>query len=386
MALPIGNRFKHWLFGQLVASADMLMLSNQVRQLLAALGFGIAGTQAWLPAKNAVGVAPGGGMSVNVGALDQLIYLPDSGSSSIAKVAYCTGATNLAITASDPVSTRHDLVVAKYVNPDVNPQSQYVYNSGSPILTTVYDQDDTFIVEVITGAPGGGDPAVPAGWTAIARITVPPTVTTITSGDITIIIPTIQQIIANYIFNGGTVGLTAGPGIALIPTTDASGNISSLEIENIGVRSIAGLTGTPGVVSPDGSIVVGASGGNLQLSVAGGGSSPVGSMVAAAGGTGNYAPSITLPPNGGEYLVILDWSFSQTRGDNNNRHFNIAVTSGSISTIGNTGDGQSSQNANYYSNAKFTGTAAAGQTIDFNLSSDASLDCSNWSIVAVRIS
>jgi len=105
-------------------------------------------------------------MSINVGR--GIAYI--TGTEAQTQGVYCCvndGTVNLVIAPSDPSLTRIDLIIARVRD------TQY---SGAL---------NTWVLEVVTGTPGGGTPAVPTNSAVLATVTVNATVTVITSGNIT---------------------------------------------------------------------------------------------------------------------------------------------------------------------------------------------------------
>lgn len=264
-----------WITGQLIQAVNMLSISQVMRELSGMVAYGVTGQTAWLPISNGVGVTAPGGMQVDIGGADEIIYLPDPSSNSLAKPAYSLGVVNQVINTSDPTNPRIDLICVQYENTDVNAQTvPVIVGSPPPVDTTVYQLTETFQTMYVEGTPGASPtpPATPSGWVALAQILVPATTTNIVTGDITIVLPTFIQIIQNLIFNPGGSGnfLTSGPGIDLVKTLNGAGDVTSIEVENIGVLSLTAdsevLTGAVGLACPDGSINVNVSGNTVEIS------------------------------------------------------------------------------------------------------------------------
>lgn len=247
-------RFRAWVVGQLVRAADLLDMQEQTRNLAGLAAFAATGTAAFLPSADALACVPGGGMSVNVGGSSQYVFLPPP-SGYGTRVAYSTGAIVQNINAADPTQQRNDLICLQFNTANAAPYLIPVKNADGSITqnVTVYQTDETFSLQYVPGTPGAGDPAVPNGWTAFARVRVVAGATTIDAAHIDSLLSTYKQL-----------AYTPGSGIAISP-----GGV----ISNTGVTSLAGptgpvLTGAVQVTSPDGSVSVAASGQQVQIAVA----------------------------------------------------------------------------------------------------------------------
>lgn len=144
-----------------------------------------------------------------------------------------------------------------------------------------------------------------------------------------------------------------------------------------------GLQVIDSVVNVDGSIHVAISNGVVTLSNAGGGTSevPIGGVLDPAYGTGGAA-SIALPSYG-SWLVELVWSFSQATGDNNNRTFTLALTSGSPSGAINQ-SGTSADNATFYGTAWYIARFGNSETVEWSLETGAPSISAVWIVKAIR--
>jgi hypothetical protein len=275
MSLPL-DWLMDWVTGQLIQAVNMLSLGTVMRELTGMVAYGVTGQTAWLPIDNPVGVTAPGGMQVDIGGADEIIFLPDPDSNSVAKPAYSLGVVTQTINTADPTHPRIDLICVQYENTDVNAQTvPVIVGSPPPVNTTVYQLTETFQTMYVEGTAAASPvpPATPSGWVALAQILVPATTTNIVSGDITIVLPSFIQIIQNLIFNPGGSGnfLTEGPGIDLVKTVNGAGDVTSIEIENIGVLSVTAasevLTGAVAVASPDGSVDINVSGDTIEFSI-----------------------------------------------------------------------------------------------------------------------
>lgn len=110
------------------------------------------------PATMSVNVAPGVAFVTGTEATTQGVY-----------TCVNDAIKNLAVAASDPSLIRFDLVIARV--------RDAAYSGGT----------NAWALEVATGTPGGGVPALPANSMELARITVGAGVATITSGNINLV-------------------------------------------------------------------------------------------------------------------------------------------------------------------------------------------------------
>jgi hypothetical protein len=170
--------------------------------------------------------------------------------------------------------------------------------------------------------------------------------------------------------------LDEGPGISITGSVFAA-TIGIDPTQNL--TKLNGVAGLATLVSSNASITItpnSPAAGDIDLIVA----APPAALTTAIG-TG-VAPSITLPgTSSDEYRVILDFGFSQN--SNANATVTITLSSGTATMVGNTGDGTLSQNASYYSLAKWVGTAHGGQTLDFNVAiAGSGFESEAWSIIA----
>jgi hypothetical protein len=249
MAIPYG-RFRAWVKGQLVGFAEMLDLQQATRGLVGGVAYAVAGVQNFLPNANALNLVPGGGMNVTLGGANQYCFLQPEDGSAGSKLAYALGANTITIGANSSGSQRNDLICVQFTNTSSQSYSSKVRaDSGAVNPTVVYIQDETFSFQTVVGTPGAGDPAVPPGYVAFARVRVINGASSIDAGHIDILLPTLSKLIA----------FTAGTGITI-----AGGSIS-----NTGVLSVNSETGAILLESSDSSVTITPGSGTIDFKVAG---------------------------------------------------------------------------------------------------------------------
>lgn len=377
MALPLAQ-FRNWVIGQLVKSTDLIATAMKVRELVGMASFAMTGQTAFLPASNAVQVIPGTGMQVKIGGLDQTIFLPDPNTGSVAKAAYSTAQVSQAINAADPSLQRNDLICVQVNTPNVNGDpTGKVLNNGVVTTQTVYDVDETFSINYVAGTPGSGDPPVPAGWTALARVIVPAASSSIASGNIVILLATTSSIFKNL----GVASLNALVGAVTLTSPDSSiaiavvGQQIRLTLGELIVNSLNGITGGITLTSSDGSVTItnnSPSAGEINLQVP---TSNIGEVIAAFGSGVN---SIVLPGTGSQqYMVTVEWVLQGNAGTYN---ANISLTSGAA-TGATTVPIVSAENAT----CVWCANAVGGQTLHFGLNVTSGNPQSNFTrITAIR--
>lgn len=368
MALPVAQ-FRSWVIGQLVKAADLLATALKVRELVGMGAFAMTGQTAFLPASNGVQVIPGTGMQVKIGGLDQTIFLPDPNTGSIAKAAYSTGQVAQAINAADPSLQRNDLICVQFSNPQVNGSNGSVLNNGVVSNQTVYDVDETFAIDYVPGTPGGGDPPVPSGWTALARVIVPAAASSIITSDIQMLLSTTTAIFKNL----GVASLNALVGAITLTSPDSSiaiavvGQQIQLKLNELIVNSVNGLSGGIQLVSSDGSVIITPNDpttNEIDLQVP---NSNIGQVLKVIGSNGSSF-AVTLPgPNTTIWVVE---AMVYINSGSNFEYSTLGLTGGtwldethSVQTQVGGGSGQNAMAVNV-----LAGRANGGQTLTFDLS------------------
>lgn len=210
-----------------------------------------------------------------------------------------------------------------------------------------------------------------------------------------------------YFDSGLTIGDTYIP--TLIFTIDSTGTITKGTINNtVLTNALEGVDGIQ-VYADGGTGKTAISGAGLIATIVSSNSSilatltpaqtydlsvntsslPVGATLqnggGGSGGSSVSGLSIVLPGSSSDTWNVM-FQFSFNGSSNNNASITITPT-GTVSVLGNTGDGTTSQNANYYSNAMWTGTADGGQTVSFAAAiggGGAPFGTYAWSIIASR--
>lgn len=332
MAFPFG-RFRNWVKGQLVGFAEMLDLQDATRGLAGAVAYGASGVANFLPnGSHALGLVPATGMEVTLGAADQYCFLQPADGTETCKVAYALAAQNVPINAADATNQRNDLICLQYAIGATDTYTTSIRQDNGTVLTgqTVSKSDETFIFEYVPGTPGSGDPAVPAGYVAFARVRVPANASAIVAGDIDILFPTFSSL----------VSAMAG-----------------------GVKSLNALTGDLELTSQDGTVGITASGSAIDLSAK---SAAVGSVLKVIGA--NSGPfSITLPgPDTTTWVVEAEVNINS---GGTFEQSSLALTAGTMTnmhSVNTSAGGGSGQNA--FARNLVVGEAAGGQTLSFTLS------------------
>jgi hypothetical protein len=351
VAIPFA-RFKDWVFGQLVQSSDMQGLQSSVRSLRAALAASVSGANAWLPAINPLSVTGDGtDRIVTVGAAGQVVFLPSTStddtysdvgtghSNFISYLAYATGSQSVTVLANGSGQPRIDIIAIAFQAQDVNPHSVNVRSGSGVAPQTVYDLEDTFVIQYVEGTPGASPvaPSPPTGFITLCQIAVAAGATEIDNTDITMEIPTIEYLISQYITLSAFVNSVNGQTGAVVITspggtldiTETGAHTIHIDVDPTWasgnfVESLNGETGAVTLTSGDGSVnITEPTGHHVDLSVAnqadsiGAGAWGVtagltGSGNATAtpvhGSTAGGSPYVTIPPSNRGWMVTCTWT------------------------------------------------------------------------------
>lgn len=227
--------------GLLVQPSDLLEDNDAVRRLLGTALAIMTGNLNFLPAFNPVQVLPGSGNS------GLQILLGGNGQCMVVQGRVANFCPQVAININPPDATRWrtDLIVVQYarMTDAANPVNNRNVETNGQVQTgqTVYKVLESWDVQYAVGglsatqpppppAPGyqplASDPAVPAGYVALARIVVPPGLSvTLTNSNVQVLFPTLQQILA------------ALTGTDLLPSTFVTaidGKVGALQFKGVG--------------------------------------------------------------------------------------------------------------------------------------------------------
>lgn len=198
--------------GDEVNAIDFTGMGDSLRTLVANAVASIVGVPTAMPMRNPLTVTASGGMNILVGGSGgQSIFLDSVNGSTtgprfIDNVAVQT--LTIAASASQP---RHDLLCAQYTKTlTANGTRSNESTGGSKSDVTADTQNESVSYQVVNGTPASSpvDPSAPTGWVAIARIIVPATATSIVSGNIVILPPTMQSLILSGITSAGYVDMS----------------------------------------------------------------------------------------------------------------------------------------------------------------------------------
>lgn len=198
--------------GDEVNAIDFAGMGDSLRTLVANAVASIVGVPTAMPMRNPLTVTASGGMNILVGGSGgQSIFLDSVNGSTtgprfIDNVAVQT--LTIAASASQP---RHDLLCAQYTKTlTANGTRSNESTGGSKSDVTADTQNESVSYQVVNGTPASSpvDPSAPTGWVAIARIIVPATATSIVSGNIVILPPTMQSLILSGITSAGYVDMS----------------------------------------------------------------------------------------------------------------------------------------------------------------------------------
>ena len=282
--------FKHWVNGEEVDASDVLDIQNRIRNTTQLGACILLNALSFQSADNPLAIAPGTGRTVTLAGTGQGIILGGLWIDYLPEVTLTFGANTSG-------SQRNDLIVGQYAEVDLNPYTRQVRASGVDTATTVYEQGDGLALEIVVGTPGAGDPAIPGGWYAIARVRIASGETQIETTDIDILLPTGPDLLASEV-SGGVTSVNGKMGaVTIVSRTPSqldvdgvSGQVG-LTIQNV-VDSINGAVGPivltssslafsevddaftgeieikpSAFTSPDGSITVGGTDGAVTLEV-----------------------------------------------------------------------------------------------------------------------
>ena len=200
--------------GDEVNAPDIQSMGDALRTLVGNAVAGILGIQTAIPMINPFTVTPAGGMTILAGgAGGQTIFISTSTGPRYVDNALVQ---TLPIAAANS-QTRNDLLVAEYTQTlsAISTRNNEA-SSGSISTVTSNIENESLAYQIVAGTPSSSpvDPtsSIPSGWVALARIVVPPSTTTLSSGNIQILPVTMQSQILSGV--SGYVDVTTNQSIA----------------------------------------------------------------------------------------------------------------------------------------------------------------------------
>jgi hypothetical protein len=182
-------------------------------------------------------VIPGTGLQVVAGGANQSVLVTG-------RIATSCPATTFSVPPNSGSVTRTDSLAVKFANPTELPQTRPIEHPDTTIdpSGTVYSVAESVQWQYVVGSL-----VPPAGYQAFASISVPVGASSITTGEITILFPSVATLLGSIVgglssLNGLTGAVTVAAGIGMSSTTNVGTRIITLN--NAGVQAVNGITGS----------------------------------------------------------------------------------------------------------------------------------------------